>query len=116
MENKITYQRLKKGFPDKYALAERYYSLLSTLNDLRLTEREIQLVAFMAIKGNININHREEFCRKHSTSGPTINNMISHLRKVGVFIKEGGKVKVIPAIVINFDIPLTMQIQLYAEY
>lgn len=50
MEDKITLQRVKSVSQDKYKKAERYYSLISSLNDLRLTERELQLVAFTAIR------------------------------------------------------------------
>jgi hypothetical protein len=50
---KITVQKLKKPVEDQFATAEKYYALLSALNGLKLTQREIQLVAFTAIRGNI---------------------------------------------------------------
>lgn len=110
---KTTYQRLKKEIPDKYVLAECYYSLLSTLNNISLTEREVQLVAFTAIKGNISyVNYRNEFCEKHSTSSATINNMISRLKKLGILIKEGGRVKVNPVIILDFDNDVKLEINL----
>lgn len=113
MESKITLQRLKNVSSDRFALAERYYSLLSVLNDLHMTEREIQLVAFAAVRGNMTYaNIREDFCKKYNTSSPTINNMISRLKRLGVFIKEAGKVKVDPRIVLNFENDVTLQIVL----
>jgi hypothetical protein len=109
-------QRLKKGVSDEYIKAEKYYSILSSLNGLNLTEREIQLVAFTAIKGNITyVNVRKEFCNKHNTSGATINNIISKLKKIGIFIKEDGKIRVNPSIVIDFSKTLTLQIQIVNE-
>jgi hypothetical protein len=112
----MSVQRLKKGVSNEYIKAEKYYSILSSLNGLNLTEREIQLIAFTAIKGNITyVNVREEFCKKHNTSSATINNIISKLKKIGIFVKEEGKVKVNPFIVVDFNKTLTLQIQIVNE-
>jgi hypothetical protein len=111
--NKFILQKLRKSFKDEYEKAEMYYNFISSLNKLGLTEREIQLVAFTAIKGNISYaNIREEFCTKYNTTAPTINNIISKLKKVGVLVKEGTKVKVNPAIVLKFDNDITLEIKL----
>jgi hypothetical protein len=112
----VIVQRLKKSVSTDIQLAEKYYSILSAINNLHLTEREIQLISFTAIKGNITYaNVREEFCKLHKTTGPTINNIISKLKKVGIFIKEGGKVKVNPIIVIDFTKDLTLGVTLTHE-
>jgi len=85
-------------------------------NNLHLTEREIQLIAFTSIKGNITYaNVREEFCKLHNTTSPTINNIISKLKKIGIFVKEAGKVKVNPVIVLNFNSDLTLEIKIVHE-
>lgn len=114
METKVVIvQKLKKSVEDNYALAEKYYSLLSTLNELKLTHREIQLIAFTAIKGNISYaNIREEFCSKYNTTAPTINNIISKLKRIGVLVKDGTKVKVNPRIILNFDKDLVLDIKI----
>jgi hypothetical protein len=83
METKIL-QRLKKEEKDSFQLAEKYYSLLSAINDLKLTQREI----------------------------PTINNIISKLKKIGVLVKDGTKVKVNPVIILNFDKDIVLEIKL----
>ena len=109
-------QKLKKDVYTDIELAEKYYSILSAINNLHLTEREIQLISFTAIKGNITYaNVREEFCKLHNTTSPTINNIISKLKKIGIFIKEAGKVKVNPKIVINFSKDVTLDIKLIHE-
>jgi hypothetical protein len=106
-------QRLKKDVQTDIQLAEKYYSILSAINNLHLTEREIQLISFTAIKGNITYaNVREEFCKTYNSTSPSINNIISKLKKVGIFIKENGKVKVNPIIVIDFKKDLTLEIKL----
>jgi hypothetical protein len=113
MKPTIIIQRLKKSIETDIELAEKYYSVLSAINNLHLTEREIQLISFTAIKGNITYaNVREEFCRTYNSTSPSINNIISKLKKLGIFIKENGKVKVNPIIVIDFTKDITLEIKL----
>jgi hypothetical protein len=106
-------QRLKKSVKDDIALAEKYYRILSSINDLKLTNREVQLIAFAAIKGNISYaNIRQEFCTIYDSTSPAINNIISKLKKMGVFVKDGTKVKVNPLILLNFEKDIILQISL----
>lgn len=110
---KTVVQKLKKQEQDVYASAQRYYSVMSAVNSLGLTERELQLVAFTAVKGNISYkNIREEFCEKYKSSFPTINNLISKLKKIGVFVKEGSKVKVNSLISLNFENDVVLEIKI----
>ena len=109
-------QSLKKDVKTDMQLAEKYYSVLFTINNLHLTEREIQLIAFTAIKGNITYaNVREEFCKTYNSTSPTINNIVSKLKRLGIFIKENGKVKVNPKIIIDFKKDLMLNIKLVHE-
>ena len=106
-------QRLKKVEQDDYLLAERYYTILSAVNDLKLTQREIQLMAFAAVRGNISYaNIRRDFCERYKTTNPSINNIISKLKKMGVLVKDGSKVKVNPQILLNFENDLILEIRL----
>ena len=109
----IIVQKLIKSEPDDFLLAEKYYSILSVLNELKLTPRETQLIAFTAINGNISYKHlREEFCEKYGTSSPTINNIISKLKKMNVLIKDKSKVKVNPVIILKFSNDIKLEISL----
>ena len=111
--NVIIVQKLKKEVYTDIQLAEKYYSILSAINNLHLTEREIQLISFTAIKGNITYaNVREEFCKTYNSTSPSINNIISKLKRIGIFIKENGKVKVNPIITIDFTKNITLEIKL----
>jgi len=113
METKIIVQSLKKSVDNSLLLAERYYSLLSAINDLKLTTREIQLIAFTAIRGNMSYaNVREDFCKKYNTTSPTINNIISKLKRIHVLIKDKGKIKVNPIILLDFNKDVTLEIKL----
>jgi hypothetical protein len=109
-------QSLKKVVDTDIQLAEKYYSILFTINNLHLTEREIQLIAFTAIKGNITYaNVREEFCKIYNSTSPTINNIVSKLKRLGIFVKENGKVKINPKIIIDFKKDLMLNIKLVHE-
>lgn len=113
MEPTSITQKLKNKSEDKYLLAEKYYSILSAINNLKLTQREVQLIAFTAIRGNISYaNIRKEFCEKYDSTSPTINNIISKLKKLGIFIKDGTKVKVNPVIILPFDKDIILEIKL----
>jgi hypothetical protein len=106
-------QTLKCSNSDVYALAERYYVILSSVNGLKLTPMEIQLVAFTAVKSNISYkNIKEEFCKKHGTTIPSINNVIFKLKKIGVLVNDGKKVKVNPIILLDFENNITLEIKL----
>ena len=110
---KTILQKLKKIEKDNYLLSERYYTILSAVNDLKLTPREVQLIAFTAIRGNISYaNIRKDFCVKYGTSNASINNMISKLKKLGVLVKDGSKVKVNPMILLNFENDIVLEIRL----
>jgi hypothetical protein len=110
---KIIVQKFLRKVEDDYAMAEKYYSMLSTINDLKLTQREIQLVAFTAIRGNISYsNIREDFCNKYNSTSPTINNIISKLKRIGVFVKDGTKIKVNPVILLPFTENITLELKM----
>jgi len=113
MEPTRIIQKMKNQSTDLFSLAEKYYSILSAVNNLKLTQREIQLVAFTAIKGNISYaNIRKEFCEKYNSTSPTINNIISKLKKIKVLVKDGTKTKVNPVIILDFNKDVTLQINL----
>lgn len=96
-------QKLKSPVNDPLVLAERYYGMISAINGLKLTPREIQLVSFAAVRGNMSYGEiRDDFCEKYKTSAPTINNIISKLKRKKVLVKDKGKIKVNPAICLDF--------------
>jgi hypothetical protein len=109
-------QTLKKTLEDSYLLAEKYYMMISVINNLNLTTREVQLVAFTAIRGNITYgNVRLDFCDKFKTTAPTIGNMVCKLSKMHIFVKEKGMVKVNPKIVLDFTKDVKLEINLVHE-
>lgn len=111
--NKYILQKLKKSVNSEFERAEMYYGVLSLVNNLGLTEREIQLIAFTAIRGNItNVNVINEFCKKHNSSYNTIKNIVWKLKRYGIFTKQNNKIKINPVICLDFNKPLTLQINI----
>jgi len=112
-EQKVLLQRIKLTETQSLNIAQKYYSLLSAIGNSPLTEREIQLVAFTAIKGNISYSsNREEFCILYKSSSPTINNIISKLKKMKILVKDAGKIKVDPKYLLDFNKDIVLQISL----
>lgn len=104
-------QRISKQYADEVAIGMKYYSLISELNNLKLTERELQLMAFTANRGTISsLSAKQEFSRRFNSSIPTINNMISKLSRMGLLVKINRKTRVNPKISIDFSSGVVMQI------
>lgn len=110
---KTIVQKWKRNETQVWDVAYKYYALLSVVNGLNLTPRKLQLVTFTALKGNISYStYRKEFIETYQTSSATINNMISELKELKVLVKDAGKIKVNPALLLNFENNLIIQISL----
>ena len=106
-------QRLKKELINDTQVSHRYYSVLSALNDLELTEREVQLMSFIAVSGSISVpSNREKFCSTYKTTGATVNNMVSKLKKRNLLLKKDGKIVVNPLISLDFSSDITLEIKI----
>jgi hypothetical protein len=109
-------QRLKKELKNDTDVSYRYYSVLSALNDLELTEREIQLMSFIAVSGSISVpSNREKFFLTYKTTGATVNNMVSKLKKRNLLFKKDGKIVVNPLISLDFSNSITLEIKILHE-
>lgn len=109
----VSVQKIRKRYGSAMDVAIAYYSMISALNDLGLTTRELQLLAFTALRGSItNPAAREEFCQMYNTSQATINNLISKLKKLKLFVKEQNKIRVHPALALDFSKPIIIQVVL----
>lgn len=94
---------LKREFQDRRDIAYRYFRVISIFGDLNLTEREIDLLAHIAIKGHIgSVNSRKEFMKLYKTTMATVNNTISMLYKKKLLIKVNRKIRINPKIDIDF--------------
>jgi len=98
-----TIQKISKTYT-KEKLVNNYYSIISVLNDLKLTPMEINLLSFTAIRGGItNPAAKQEFCEKYDSNPGTIYNCISKLTRKGLFIKKGNKISIHPSLLLEFN-------------
>jgi hypothetical protein len=103
-ERKTFVIKVQRNEPTPFEIAKRYYSIVSAVGDFNWTEREIQLIAFTSIKGNISYRDvKKEFCETYSSSFATINNIVSKLKQKKILIKDGSKVRVHPSIRQDFN-------------
>lgn len=105
-------QKIVKAFtPMEKAIA--YFRIISALNDLHLSDREVQLLAFMAVRGTIsNPAAREDFCKMYSTTKATVGNLLSRLRRAKLIFSEGKRVKLLPALSQDFTQEMILHIKL----
>jgi len=104
VKEKIYAQKIKKECNSPVELAQKYYSTLLVLNNISLSQREIELISFTAVRGTISSSSaKDEFIRQFGSSVDTINNMISKLRKKSLLIKQNGKTKIHPSIALDFN-------------
>lgn len=105
MEGKVIAQKIKKQYTRVVDIAVKYYSILSLLNNLNLTEREIQLMAHTATRGTIStIASKNEFIKLFpGATVATINNLMTALKKRKLLVKDDKMTRINPLIVINFS-------------
>lgn len=96
-------QKITKSFPDALQVAIKYYSIICILNNISLTERELQLLAFTSIRGTISsLSAKEEFSKVFGSSVASVNNMISKLKSIGLLRKIQNKYRVNPQLALEF--------------
>lgn len=103
---KIVVQKIVKTVPD---VAERYFRILSAINNLGLTDREVNLLAYIANNG---LEDKEDFCKRYDTTVATIYNVVSKLKKMGLVVKNKGVVKLNPKLEFDYKKDLQLQIEL----
>lgn len=90
----------KKGFissgDKEIDVSIKYFSIISILNNLKLNNRQIELLAFVNIKGTISPKtFRDEFVTLFNSSTNTLNNLISQLQRKKLLVKDdNGKIRI----------------------
>lgn len=97
-------------------MAERYYSVLAAVNSISLTQRELQLLSFMAVRGSISFaNVKKEFCEKYHSTVPTVTNIISKLKRMGFLVKVENRVVISSSIGLDFTNDIVFNISMKHE-
>lgn len=108
-----TLQKISSHSDSSFEKAKKYYGILFIANGLEYTQRDLELAAFIGVHGNIFfIEKKKEFCELVNTSMATLANIISKLYKMGVIVKQDGVIDLQPAIKLNFDNVIVVEISL----
>ena len=105
-------QRLNKelGALDKAIV---YYQIISVVNNLNLSKREIEVMAYTNKRGTISsATAKQQFISIFGSTVSTINNIITKLRKMGLLVKINRKTVVNPKINLDFNKEVTIAITL----
>lgn len=112
----LAVQRIKKKLSSQLAVAIRYYSIMSILGEWKLTPRQIELLAFTAVRGTMSSGGaKETFIQTFNSSMGTIANMKGELIKKKLLIEKDKRVVVNPQVCLNFNSPVILQLHLNVE-
>lgn len=77
------------------------------LNNLHVTNNELNLVAFSAVMGTISTPPiRKQFCEEFDVSAGSVYNMVAKLQKGSILVKDkDNKIRVNPTILPDFTKP-----------
>ena len=96
-------QKWKRVFDDKEKVAYKYFSLLSSFNDIHLTEKELQLLTHIALNGITSQSAKKGFLERYSTTAPVLNNLISSLYRKKMLVKSDGRIRIHEKIDVDFS-------------
>lgn len=100
-----------KKYKTDFEIARKYYSILFALNDVSITPKEMDLLAFTAVRGSIStLPAKKDFSEQFNMSNSSINNIISKLQRMGILKKIQGRTKVNPQIQVDLKNRLTFEI------
>jgi len=105
-DTQVIVKTIKKSFTDKIKAGITWFKFISAINDIKLAKRELELLAFINLRGTISSSSaKEEYVKLFNSSLGTVSNMTARLLKpkVGLLVKDKGKTRVHPALRIDFD-------------
>lgn len=109
-------QTIRKKFPKSLDKAIRYYSLLSAINGIGLTRKQIELLAFTSVRGTITpMSARQEFIETFGSSFPSLENIKIKLAKLGWLVEIDKMYRVNPQVNLDFHRNIILHISLEDE-
>lgn len=104
MEKEVIVKTIKKSFSDKLKAGVSWFKLMSAINNIKLTKRELELLSFINCRGTISsTSSKEEFCKIFDSSPGTVSNMTAKLLKQRLLVKEKSKTRINSALRVDFD-------------
>jgi hypothetical protein len=109
----VVVQKLNKREASELNLAIRYFTIIAAISDVPLTKRQIELLAFTALKGTISSGGAiQDFVETFNSSKGSLENMKHTLVKLGLIVKIDNKYKVVPTLCLDFSKSLVLQVNL----
>jgi hypothetical protein len=113
----VIVQKIEKKCLTDIDIAIKYYTVLFSLNDLYPSLKEVELLAFTAIRGTLTGSGiRREFIDRFYSSSASMENIKCKLVKKQWLMKIDGKIKVNPVLSLDFSGDLIIQIKLFKDY
>lgn len=105
----MNYIPIKKYFNSDLEIAVKYFQITNDLNNFKWSPLEINLLAFLSSGETLSTGGKKErFCSLFNVAKDSVYNASSQLVKKHFLIKEEGKIKIHPQLLIKT--PLTLQI------
>lgn len=100
-------QKIKKEYKTDFDFAKVYYAILFELNSLKVSTNELNLVCYSSIYGTLSTPPvRDEFMKLYKVPKGSFYNMVSKLQRMKILTKVQGKVRINPAIQLDFSKPI----------
>lgn len=105
--------KIVKKYDKPVYRAIAYYSVLFTLNDIKLTRKELELLAFIAVRGTITpASARDEFIAQFGSSKASIENIKGSLVRKKMLIRKNRMYRINPTLALDFEKRIVLQINL----
>lgn len=88
--------KVAKRYATDIEYHQTYIDILARLAGYRLSDMNINILAYLSYYGKLSKNIKEEIANKNNTSVQVISNGISRLRKLGLIIKSNVHPKLVP--------------------
>lgn len=110
MDKQVLVKTIKKSFNNKIKAGITWFKFMAAINDIKLTARELELLSFINYRGTISsTSAKEEFCKVFNSSPGTASNMTARLLKQKLLVKDKAKVRINPALKVDFDTPFVIR-------
>jgi hypothetical protein len=114
---KLIVQKLQRKLPSNIEKAIMYYSILSVVNNLKLTVKQVELLAFTSVRGTITSpSARSEFVEMFDSSLQSLENIKNKLKRKGWLVEVDKKYRVNPRVNLDFTRDIVLQINLVLRY
>lgn len=112
-QKEVVVKTIRKSFDDKIQAGITWYTFICAINGIKLTPRELQLLAFINYRGTISsTSAKDEFCKLFDSSEATISNMVSKLTSLKLLVKEKSKTRVNPQLRVDFSKDLVVRLHI----